>query len=129
MGQQQLLLIVLGIIVVGVSIQLGSILFNANLENANRDEIIADMNSLATMAQSYYKKPVSLGGGDGSFIGWTMPVYFKKFDAGKISYKVQKNKDRIMITATGSEVGKDGKKKIKIRAYVYTDKITIQTLN
>jgi len=45
MGQQQLLLIVLGIIVVGVSILIGSALFNANFESANRDEIISDMNS------------------------------------------------------------------------------------
>jgi|SRR3972149_392387 len=129
MGQQQLLLIVLGIIVVGVSILIGSALFNANFESANRDEIISDMNSLGTMAQAYFKKTANLGGGNGSFVGWEMPAYFKKFDAGKIKIQIQKNKDRIVITATGSQVGIDGKNKVKIKTFIYADDITIQTLN
>ncbi|HKI78916.1 MAG TPA: hypothetical protein VKA26_10265 [Ignavibacteriaceae bacterium] len=129
MGQQQLLLIVLGIIVVGVSILVGSTMFNSNLEGANRDEIIADMNSLATFAQAYFKKPASLGGGEGSFTGWEMPDYFKKFEAGKIKFKIQNNKDRVVITGTGTEIGVDGKTKVKIKAFVYANDIEIQTKN
>jgi hypothetical protein len=129
MGQQQFLFILLGVIVVGVSVVVGIALFNAHLENANRDEIISDMNTLGTMAQAYFKKPENSGGGGGSFVGWELPAYFKKYESGKMSITIQKNKDRIRVTTTGSEIGNDGKTKIKIRVFVYSDNITLQTLN
>jgi len=72
MGQQQLLLIVLGVIVVGIAVVVGINLFNANAEEANKDGIVSDATNLGAMAQQYYKKPASMGGGANSFVGWTM---------------------------------------------------------
>ena len=73
MGQQQLLLIVLGVIVVGIAVVVGINLFNASAEEANKDGIVSDCTNLGAMAQQYYKKPSSMGGGANSFVGWAIP--------------------------------------------------------
>ena len=70
MGQQQLLLIVLGVIVVGIAVVVGINLFNANAEEANKDGIVSDCTNLGAMAQQYYKKPTSMGGGGNTFTAW-----------------------------------------------------------
>ena len=41
MGQQQLLLIVLGVIVVGIAVVVGINLFNANAESSTQDSIVS----------------------------------------------------------------------------------------
>ena len=74
MGQQQLLLIVLGVIVVGIAVVVGINLFNASAEEANKDGIVSDCTNLGAMAQQYYKKPQSMGGGAQTFTGWVIPA-------------------------------------------------------
>jgi hypothetical protein len=76
MGQKQLFLIVLGIIIVGVAVVYGLVLFNTNSEAFNRDALISECLNLGAMAQSYYKKEQALGGGGKSFSGWTIPSGF-----------------------------------------------------
>ena len=67
MGQQQLLLIVLGVIIVGVAIVAGIGMFNAGAEEAVKDEISSQNLAIAANAQQWFKKPVALGGGGNSF--------------------------------------------------------------
>ncbi len=67
MGQQQLLLIVLGVIVVGIAVVVGINLFNANAETSTQDSIISQGNNIGALAQQYYKKPTSMGGGGNTF--------------------------------------------------------------
>ena len=67
MGQQQLLLIVLGVIIVGIAIVVGINLFNANAESSTQDSIVSQGTNIGALAQQYYKKPVALGGGGNSF--------------------------------------------------------------
>jgi hypothetical protein len=74
MGQQQLLLIVLGVIIVGIAVVVGINLFNANAEESNKDGIVSDATNLGAMAQQFYKKPTSMGGGSNTFTGWTIPT-------------------------------------------------------
>jgi Tfp pilus assembly protein PilE len=74
MGQQQLLLIVLGVIIVGIAVVVGINVFTASSVNANRDAVIADLTTLAAMSQQYYRKPVAMGGGGNSFVGFTVPT-------------------------------------------------------
>ena len=68
MGQQQLLLIVLGVIIVGIAIVVGINLFNANAESSTQDSIVAQGTNIGALAQQYYKKPTALGGGGNSFV-------------------------------------------------------------
>jgi hypothetical protein len=75
MGQQQLLLIVLGVIVVGIAVVVGINLFNANAETSTQDSIVSQGTNLGAMAQQYYKKPVSMGGGGNSFLEFDTKVF------------------------------------------------------
>jgi hypothetical protein len=71
MGQQQLLLIILGVIVVGIAIAVGLSLFSAQSIQANKDAIINDLNNLAAYAFQYRIRPASMGGGANSYTGLT----------------------------------------------------------
>ncbi|HTX20149.1 MAG TPA: hypothetical protein VMG34_15975 [Bacteroidota bacterium] len=71
MGQQQLLLIILGVIIVGIAVAVGITMFQDNAVDQNRTAVIGDLTTLAAKAQQYYSKPVSLGGGGNSFVGLT----------------------------------------------------------
>ncbi len=73
MGQQQLLLIVLGVIIVGIAIVAGIGMFNAGAEEAVKDELVAQCMAIGANAQQWYKKPVAMGGGGNSFTGYEIP--------------------------------------------------------
>jgi hypothetical protein len=47
MGQQQILLIVLSVILVGVAVAIGISMFRDNAINSNRDAIYSDLNNFA----------------------------------------------------------------------------------
>jgi len=67
MGQQQLLLIILGVIVVGIAVAVGITMFQDNAVSANRDAVTNDLVNLAARAQQHYRRPAALGGGQGAF--------------------------------------------------------------
>ncbi|MFA5833443.1 MAG: hypothetical protein WDA22_08200 [Bacteroidota bacterium] len=71
MGQQQLLLIILGVIIVGIAIAVGITMFRDNAVSSNRDAISNDLLHLAAKAKHFYKRPTSMGGGGHSFVGLT----------------------------------------------------------
>lgn len=129
MGQQQLLLIVLGVIVIGIAILVGLDLFQANAVERSRDQVTLDVMALATNAMAYYKKPQDIGGGGNSFIGWDIPEYFKKYEGGKIRVRVQTNKDRVVLVGRGVEKGSDGVNPVRIKLFVYSDDIQYKLLN
>jgi hypothetical protein len=114
MGQQQLLLIVLGVIVVGIAVVVGINLFNANAVSSNRDGVVSDLNNLGAMAQQHYKKPLSMGGGGNDFTaggpvgaGWEIPSQLDTtangFYVATLDYAKQ-----VTIVGTGTELNDDG---------------------
>ncbi len=70
MGSQQLLLLVLGTIIVGVAIVFGIHQFHNNGVHSHRSELIIQMNNYVGEAIAYRSKPKMLGGGAGSFVGF-----------------------------------------------------------
>ncbi|HEY6626827.1 MAG TPA: hypothetical protein VIZ21_07720, partial [Ignavibacteriaceae bacterium] len=70
MGQQQLLLIVLGVILVGVAVVLGIQYFGVGAEEGAKDELTAHNITIGANAQQWYKKPVAMGGGGNTFVGF-----------------------------------------------------------
>ncbi|MEK6570322.1 MAG: hypothetical protein AABZ61_03065 [Bacteroidota bacterium] len=72
MGQQQLLLIILGVIIVGIAVVIGITMFKDNAISANRDSVTNDLVNLGARAHQFYRRPVALGGGGSSFAGLTM---------------------------------------------------------
>lgn len=74
MGQQQLLLIILGVIIVGIAIAVGLSLFSAQSIQSNKDAIINDLNNIAAQAYQYRIRPASMAGGNGSYTGFKIPT-------------------------------------------------------
>ncbi len=107
MGQQQLLLIVLGVIVVGIAVVIGITLFSGNSTDANRDAVVSDLNNLGAIAIQHYKKPVSLGGGGNTFTGWTLPTQLDTTANGR--YKVTVAKQKVTIQGYGVIKTSNGK--------------------
>jgi hypothetical protein len=69
MGQQQLLLIILGVIIVGIAIAVGISMFSSGSVQANRDGIVNDLNNLAANAYQFKIRPTTMGGGGGTYTG------------------------------------------------------------
>jgi hypothetical protein len=70
MGQQQLLLIVLGVIIVGVAVVLGIQYFGVGAEESAKDELVSHSLTIGANAQQWFKKPTTMGGGGLSFVGF-----------------------------------------------------------
>ena len=73
MGQQQLLLIILGAIVVGIMVFVGMTMFEAHSTQANKDAVTSSMQNIAADAFQYKMRPKSFGGGNPSYAGYTVP--------------------------------------------------------
>jgi hypothetical protein len=82
MGQQQLLLIILGVIVVGIAISVGVAHFIGNNEQSNKDAITADLIGIAADAYHYRVRPISMGGGSQSYIGYLIPTKLAQNENG-----------------------------------------------
>ncbi len=74
MGQQQLLLVILGAILVAFAIAIGLTLFSAQAIQANKTAIFNDINQIAAYANHFRVTTTSMGGGQGSFAGFKIPV-------------------------------------------------------
>ena len=125
MGQQQLLLIVLGVIVVGIAVVVGINLFTANAVLANRDGVVADLNNLGAMAQQYYRKPTAMGGGGNTFTGWTIPTKTDTTPNG--TYAATVAAQTVTVVGTGHE--KNGATAIAHTATITSTAITIVKTN
>ena len=66
MGQQQLLLLVLGIVIVGLAVVVGIQAFGENQEKSSRDALVNDDIRIAADAQAWVLKPSVFGGGGGN---------------------------------------------------------------
>ncbi len=76
MGQQQLLLLVLGIVIVGIAVVAGIQAFSEGKNKATQDAAISDAMRIVSDVQAWKLKPVAFGGGDNGtaadFAGVTM---------------------------------------------------------
>ncbi|MFT5143958.1 MAG: hypothetical protein ACI80V_001707 [Rhodothermales bacterium] len=70
MGQQQLLLLVLGIVIVGLAVVVGIQAFSENQKKANADALVNDAIRISSDAQAWKLKPGAFGGG-ASATNWT----------------------------------------------------------
>ncbi|MGD0036161.1 MAG: hypothetical protein ABSC53_02565 [Bacteroidota bacterium] len=102
MGQQQLLLIILGVIIVGIAIAVGLSLFSAQSVQANHDAIINDLNNIAANAYQFYIRPASMGGGANSYTNYTIPSRMSSNENG--AYTVNANGNTCTITGTSASV-------------------------
>lgn len=116
MGVQQLTLLVLTVIVIGISISVGIFMFNQTLKNHNRIAIIDDMNIFAGVANTYYKTPIDMGGGNrtwnvdsmGPWFGYNYDAANNRISNGNGTFVFSSDGDVLTILATGNEIGTNG---------------------
>ncbi len=70
MGSQQILLIVLTVVIVGIAIAVGITMFNNQAKNSARQAIISEMASFAGMTYTYLITPASMGGSSHAYVNW-----------------------------------------------------------
>jgi Tfp pilus assembly protein PilE len=115
MGQQQLLLIVLGVIIVGIAVVVGINVFTASAASSNRDAITADLTNLAAIAQQYYRKPTALGGGGNSFLGFVIPAALTTTANMSVAATATGlSATNCTLTATGTEKGTNGTSNVSV---------------
>lgn len=71
MGQQQLLLVILVSILVGIATIVALQVTGSQLEKSNKTNARQDVLSIATSSNGYYRKPDFVGGGGNSYKGIT----------------------------------------------------------
>lgn len=98
MGQQQLLLLVLSVIIVGIAIVVGINMFRAQAASSNLDSITNDLADLGSRSQQYYVRPESMGGGGGDFDGMTMEDLISNADP-----YINDNGQYTLTSATGQQ--------------------------
>lgn len=130
MGQQQLLLIVLGVIIVGIAVVVGIQVFSASATSANRDAVISDLTNLASLAQQHYRKPEALGGGGNDFGGWHIPLNLQTTANGTYTPTTTfgDGVTSITLTGTGTEVGEDGATPVEVTMVVDSTGINTTTI-
>ena len=106
MGQQQLLLIVLGAIVVSIASYTGVRIFETYNQEQNRDRIRTELMYLYVLASEHKLKPTSLGGGGGSYNGFTLTQTF--IDEPDVWYWVGAFGQTLQLYAYGTVKGNNG---------------------
>ena len=100
MGQQQLLLIILGVIIVGIAIAVGVAQFSAHSSQANKDGVTASLVSISANAYQYKMRPATMGGGNGAYTSYTLPTKMAADDNGSYALgTVATNSVQIVATS------------------------------
>lgn len=128
MGSQQQLLIIVGVLMVGLSIAIGITLFTDSASASNRDAIASDLESQASRARVYQKRPRYLGGGGGSFVGFHLSGGSVKNNNGEFSVH-DATASSVVIQGVGHEIGYDRTTPVKVAMTVAADTMTVAELN
>lgn len=122
MGVQQLTLLVLTVIVIGISVSVGIYIFNQTLIRHNRIAIIDDLNIFAGVANTYYKTPIDMGGGArtwdvdamGPWFGLNYNETTNSISNDNGAFVFSSNGDILTIIGTGTEVGTNGSDNVEV---------------
>ncbi len=114
MGQQQILIIVLCVFIAGMTIYGTLNLMDTYNQSHQRDLIIQRMNVLVGEAKRYATKTVALGGGGGSFLGFTPPVKLATTPEMRIFSTA--GGSWVLFQGFGTKTGQDGKTPVQVIA-------------
>jgi len=127
MGQHQLLLLLLGVIVIGLGLAIGIAMYGDSAVAANRDALLTDLNGLAVRAQQYYRKPERVGGGGHSFSGLTDSHLAARMINAIGSYSIETvAEDFAILKGVGMEKDENGER-IVMKVTVYADGVEVIT--
>jgi len=129
MGQQQLLLIVLGVIIVGIAIIVGINLFSEQAAASNFDAVMNDLQRIAATSQQWYLKPIALGGGGRTFASVSFSNINVSASNENGSYTISNpQQNDFTLTGIGLEDGDDDGTPITISFTVYRDSTSTPTI-
>ncbi|MCL6098376.1 MAG: hypothetical protein M1391_07370 [Bacteroidetes bacterium] len=128
MGQQQLLLLALAVLIVSIAVVVGINRFSTGSSSSNRDAVVSDLVILGSAAQQYYRKAGSLGGGGNSFTGWTIPT--QSDSTGNGTYEATSVTDQaVTLVGTGNQTGNDGTNPVKVTMVIGPNSIVSTVTN
>ncbi|MDI6766487.1 MAG: hypothetical protein QME52_06665 [Bacteroidota bacterium] len=102
MGQQQLILIIIGVLIVTIAIAVSIGLFSAHHAEANKDNITGSLGTIAADAYQYKIRPRILGGGRPSYEEYKIPTKFKKDDNGDYDLEKEATENQVVIKGSSS---------------------------
>ena len=85
MGQNQLLVIAISVLIIGIAIAAGSGVFSDDAVEANKKAMINDINHVAMNAVRYYRRIAALGGGGYNYTGYSLPAAYRSNPNGSYS--------------------------------------------
>ncbi|WP_199222881.1 hypothetical protein [Rhodohalobacter mucosus] len=102
MGQQQLLLVILVTIIVGIATVVAINTFGSAADAANIDAVRTDVAAIASGSQGYFMKPTMLGGGGRTFTNITFEDFgFAANGVTADGLTAQNENGRYVISARG----------------------------
>ncbi len=129
MGQTQLFLVVLGMMLIGIAIYVGVSIFSANTVEDSRNAIIVDLQNFAARANAFYWKPTTQGGGGKSFAGISMSSVYPMSENANAAYHIESAQDdQCIISGVGKVVTSNGDS-IRVRIRVTTQRNIVEILN
>ena len=131
MGQQQLLLITLGLMIIIMAIYGVAQMIDQQVTDNARDRCRFEALQLCNDADQYKLKPTSMGGGGGSYTGFQLPKFY--IDESDIGYWVVGSGQNVQIFASswgpGAAIGDDGKTAVAVLLTKNGDSLRIDKLN
>ncbi|MGH7490833.1 MAG: hypothetical protein ACREOO_00410 [bacterium] len=128
MGQQQLLLLILSAIIVGIAIVMGINMFGENAIQANQDAVMQDVLTIAARAQGWFRRPQQLGGGGRDFSAVTLgALNFSDTTNGTYAISAA-GANSFIITGTGQEDAGGAAGPLAIAVTVLADSISPATI-
>lgn len=103
MGQQQLLLVILVTIIVGIATVVAINTFGTSAEQANLDAVRNDIAAIATSAQAWYIRPVMLEGGGNSYEGLDFDKVGFSYDERESATEVSNLNGTYTITSADAD--------------------------
>ena len=125
MGTQQILMIVLSVVIVGVAVGVGITMFQNQAKTSNRQALLGDLRNFSSNAIAFYKIPASMGGGGngkpgfvgssgtelGRYLGFPSTGILEN-DNGTYTLGTP-TATQVTITGVGTEVSQDGTHKVE----------------
>ncbi len=128
MGQAQLLLVILGVVIIGVAIFVAIGMFQGTATESDRHAVINDLQHFATSAVTYYDKRVGQGGGGQSFVGITIGMVCPGGANANGHYSIESaSETACSIVGVGNEMS--GSDSVRVRMIVTRERNTIEIIN
>ena len=127
MGQQQAIIIILVIMIVGIAVFGGIQIFESSTQTHDRENLIQQMTILVGEAKKYALRTKNVGGGEGSFEGF-VPMA-KLSSSERMAINTMTGSDWIIFQGFGTVKGWDGQNPVQVICQYRLTELQKQTIN